>query len=292
MPGFGFAFGSLRRPRNAGGGGPAPWTPVDLGDALLDMFDFEDASTLSLTGNLINSITGKVSGLTLSQSVTASKPRYQETSSINGRPAGWADGIDDFLISPGIHAYVTGAAPLLMVALVANDEPGQDGGSRTIFSTSANSNASRRIQKAAGSAISKRPRSVTGSGSASTLLVNSNGPELGAAPRIVWAEFGASTTTLEAPDKNGEAVTASVVPAAAAGNVGIFAINATTQFWYGPINSVFLIDPLHANWSIENQIALMMWLNNRRGVQNPLYSAIDGHPLTSAVDGDFLYPIL
>ena len=40
----------------------------------------------------------------------------------------------------------------------------------------------------------------------------------------------------------------------------------SSQPWKGSINSVFVINPLHPNWTAENQARLLAYLKARGGI--------------------------
>lgn len=69
---------------------------TDLGASLLELWDAEDVSTLTLAGALVSTWTGKIIGVAPTQSFGSQKPVYSATS-FNGRPSVTFDGTDDML---------------------------------------------------------------------------------------------------------------------------------------------------------------------------------------------------
>jgi hypothetical protein len=113
----GFGFGGCNPDRL----GPS-WEPITgLGGKVKSWFDAEQLGTLSLTGSLLNSWTALVSGVVVSQSLSAAKPLYQPTG-FGGRPMVWADGTDDFLaLSP--DPWAAGATPEELWVLTDQQAP-------------------------------------------------------------------------------------------------------------------------------------------------------------------------
>lgn len=244
-----------------GGGG---WTPDDLGGALVGWIDAEDASTLSLTGNLVNSITDKRSGGVFSQTISASKPVLNATA-INGRPSIIADEVDDYLesaVTPG--AYPTGPAPLEIWSLAAPTTLAADNSERWIISYGGGANTTRRHGRGvSGGQIQARTRAGTGSG---TQFAGSSNPQyLGV--HAVRSIYGADGTLSVEIDGQGAVTQASTI-ATTTGRARLFANDATSpgNFFGGAFNSLYLINPAHANWTPENVANMWAFLKSRGGI--------------------------
>lgn len=102
------------------GGGVVPWTPIDLGSSLYDMWDAELAGTLTLSGAVVDAWNSVKNGYLTNQTLSASKPVYSATG-FNGRPGIVFDGQDDYLNFEGVGVLPTGAAPCEIWALM--DQP-------------------------------------------------------------------------------------------------------------------------------------------------------------------------
>lgn len=240
--------------------GGRAFNPDDLGGALVGWFDAEDASTLNLTGNLVNSITDKRSGLTPSQGVTASKPLF-DPAGLNGRPAISGDGMDDGLAVIATLPYPTGAAPSEIWALVS--VPSNPTELKVAFAYGSDSvNSSRRVGvNITGSA--GRAQVQTGTGSA---VIQPFGPTrtpfTGA--HVLRSVHGATESSAYDNGETNSAVAG--VPATINNRMRIFTGNGTTNFFVGAINSIYIIDPTHPNWTPENQAALLAYLKQRGGI--------------------------
>lgn len=234
------------------------WDPINtLGSALVDIFDFEDVSTLSLTGNQINSITGKKSGLALVQATSASKPLYMPTG-MNGRPCAEFDGTNDGLVSSGTYTYVTGSAPLEIWALVNQKTPNADAAIRAAFSTSGTATSARRIRRTRGNG--SRGQALVGDGSTSIGIQNSSIEFNGI--HILRVSFGSTQTVVYVNDDAGSPT--AIVPATAGGQVGIGTTLVANQPWLGSINCVLLIDPTKPEWTETNKQKLLEYLEARK----------------------------
>ena len=233
--------------------------PEDMGDALFDDFDFEDVSTLSLTGNQINSITGKKTGLVLSQNLSASKPIWLPAG-LNGRPCADFDGIDDGLVLSFTYAYVTGSAPLIVIALVDQKAPAADATIRAIFSTSGTVNSCRRLRRVQNAGVN-RASLIIGTGAASSGVLGQNTPFEGV--RIVQGNFGDTAASIAVDGVTGAAT--SIVPASTAGQLAIGTALVANQPFWGRINQILVINPLHPNWNLVNQAKLDRWIKRRGG---------------------------
>lgn len=96
------------------------FTPSDLGAALYDMWDVEDASKLTLVGAAVTAWASSKNGYSAAQAVGAARPVYSATS-FNGRPGLTFDGSDDELTYAGVGVFPVGAAACEIWMLV--DQP-------------------------------------------------------------------------------------------------------------------------------------------------------------------------
>lgn len=240
----------------------AAWSPGDLGGALVDWFDAEDATTLSLSGNLVNSITSKKLGRVASQPVTASKPIYIPDG-LNGHAVLNHDGVDDSLYYMGAAGYPVGAAASETWALVFRNS-----GPPTIleiaFSYGADSgNTSRRI--GAGPITGgSRAMGITGTGAGN---IQAGGPTALSpfvGSRVVRTIHGATETATH--DNGVVGTTLAGVPATVDERIVIGSGNRSTNMWLGAINSIYIINPAHPNWTAENQARLLAYLKARGGI--------------------------
>lgn len=251
--GYGLFLGA----RSRGGG----WTPDDLGGALIGWIDAEDASTLSLTGNLVNSIRDKRNPTIIpAQAVTAKKPIFNATG-VNGRPGMEVDGTDDILIYTGAVPYPAGAAGSEIWGLVRQDTPG--GGLGTVFcSTNGMTGAiSRRIGSISVSGV-RRVWAVAGNGSSSTAVYVNTVDFTGI--HVARGVFGPANVTAYADSSAG--VSAAVVPASGSTHCLIGGPNDFDAYFKGCINSLYLINPAHANWTPENVANMWAFLKSRGGI--------------------------
>ncbi|MGE4340848.1 MAG: hypothetical protein AB7E55_33580 [Pigmentiphaga sp.] len=233
--------------------GGRAFNPDDLGGALRGWYDAEDFSTLDLTGGLVNSITDKRNpGYALSQSNDERKPAFIASSAVNNRPALRGDGVDDFLKAEG-HPYPTGAAPVIIIALAALPLEA-DGSARTIFSFGEGSvNNDIRMRKNA----SDYPN---------TLLANTQATDTGAYLRgthIIRSESTGTHVITRIDDR--APVSVAAVGSVAATRCAMFSTPTFNgqQFLQGDVNSIFIIDPTHANWTPGNEAALYGFLTKR-----------------------------
>ncbi|WP_297105090.1 hypothetical protein [uncultured Devosia sp.] len=82
---------SLANPSTGGG-----WTPLALGDKLLEWWTADLLSSLTIVGGYVSAWRGMKNGYELTQASSPSRPAYSATG-FGGRPCLTADGIDDFL---------------------------------------------------------------------------------------------------------------------------------------------------------------------------------------------------
>jgi hypothetical protein len=123
------------------------WYPTDLGVKLRSWFDIERASTLSLSGSLISSWTGIVSGHVLSQALSGAKPAYS-AGGFGGRPVATGDGTDDYLaLSP--DPFSAGAGTEEIWLLVDQAAPLSDAIGRFFFAHGFGGSQGRRITRLA-----------------------------------------------------------------------------------------------------------------------------------------------
>ncbi len=243
-------------------GPEAAFTADELGGALAGWYDAEDAATLSLSGNLVNSIRDKRTGLVLSQTLTASKPGIG-SGVINGRPALTTDGVDDHLFYAGASTYPSGSSPSEIWALIRNDlQPLTQ--LSIAFSYGADSgNVSRRLGASTMTGGS-RAMGITGTGGSNVQAGGPTSLSPFAGARIVRSVHGADQTTTY--DNGLIGSTLSAVPATANERIAIGSGNRVTNMWVGAINSIYIINPLHPNWHIVNQAKLLMMLKERGGI--------------------------
>ncbi len=83
-----------------------PWTPLNLGSKLVEEWDGTDSSTMSLTTNVINTITGKKAGIVLTSS---GSPTFSATAR-NGKGGIVLNGSAQFLTSPASPGLPVGIA--------------------------------------------------------------------------------------------------------------------------------------------------------------------------------------
>lgn len=125
-----------------GGSGPAPWTPTDLGASLLDMWDAEEAGTLSLSGAAVTAWASVKNGYSAAQGTGAARPIYSATS-FNSRPGLTFDGSDDVLIYAA-QPFPSGATPSEIWALIDVTTAGATTGSKYAVSYGGSDNTTAR----------------------------------------------------------------------------------------------------------------------------------------------------
>lgn len=113
-------FGALSLGMGLGRTRPSPWTPAELGSAVVGWWDASDASTITLNGSNVAAWTSKAGGINASQSTAANQPGYS-TSARNSKPGVVAARATDFLTISSISAFPVGsaAATLIVVAYLA-----------------------------------------------------------------------------------------------------------------------------------------------------------------------------
>ena len=120
----------MRTVLNAGRG-PA-FTPLDLGEALHDLWDAERGGDLTLSGGAVTAWASARNGYLAVQATSAARPLWSATG-FNGRPGVSFDGIDDELTYEGVGLFPIGATPCEIWWLGSQDAPASDTGVRYAF---------------------------------------------------------------------------------------------------------------------------------------------------------------
>ena len=130
------ALGAVRQ------GGGESWSPLDLGDNLLDMWDAEAADTITLSGSAVSAWASVKNGYSAAQGTGSARPIYSATS-FNSRPGLTYDGSDDVLIYPA-QPFPTSSNPAEIWLLIDITTPGATTGSKYAFSYGGTSNSDAR----------------------------------------------------------------------------------------------------------------------------------------------------
>lgn len=141
----------------AGGG----WSPADLGASLFDMWDAEEASTVSLSGSAVTSWASVINAYAAVQGVGASRPIYSATS-FNSRPGLTFDGADDLLIYVG-QPFPSGTTPSEIWGLIDVTTPGATAGSKYVASYGGTDNNTARAMRRSSTASVNKATAVVDS---------------------------------------------------------------------------------------------------------------------------------
>ena len=142
---------------NPDGSHYAAWTPAALGASLLDMWDAEEAASLTLSGASVDAWASVNNAYSAAQAVGASKPAYSATS-FNGRPGVTFDGLDDVLVFAA-QPFPLGTSELW--ALLDVTTPGATAGSKYAFSYGGADNSSARALRRGSTASVNRATAVS-----------------------------------------------------------------------------------------------------------------------------------
>jgi len=123
--------------------GRSAFNPRDLGASLYDMWDAENAASLTLSGAEVSAWASVVNGYSAAQGTPTARPIYSATG-LNGRPVVTADGTDDELTFAGAGNFPTGATPCEIWALADQTALAVDVTTRNLVDYGPNSNTARR----------------------------------------------------------------------------------------------------------------------------------------------------
>jgi hypothetical protein len=134
--------------------GGASWSPLDLGDNLLDMWDAEAADTLTLSGSAVSAWASVKNGYSAAQGTGSARPIYSATS-FNSRPGLTYDGSDDVLIYPA-QPFPGGTTPSELWLLIDITTPGATTGSKYAFSYGGTTNSDvRALRRSSTSSVNR-----------------------------------------------------------------------------------------------------------------------------------------
>lgn len=238
----------LSAPSKGGG-----FRPADLGAALFDMWDAEDASKISLSGSAVTAWASSKNGYSASQAVGAARPVYS-ASSFNGRPGLTFDGSDDELMFGGVGTFPTGATPGETWLLCNQTALAADATARSAFSYGDIATSRRTLGRTVSGAVN-RPRMPVGS----TSLIGT-GDMSGLC--VLRGAVGATASDLSL---NGLSVAAGpIVPATASARtrLGAHAASAAGEFFQGIVSLIAVTAPL----STDQAAQMLVYLKARGGI--------------------------
>lgn len=235
------------------------WKPVDLGAALYDMWDADQAASLTLSGASVNSWQTAKNGYSAAQAISAGKPQYS-ASAFNGRGNVRFDGSDDELTLAGVGNFPTGAAPCEIWALVDQQLPTTTPGVRCIVGYGSDSgNASRRLLREVVGGVN-RAQILVGNGT-STVAVNDTNVDF-TGKHVVRAQIRATGASISVDGQ--PPVSAAVSPATGTTRTRLGATNFSTAqaFWSGDIAFVAITTEL----TTEQSAKMLAYLKSRGGI--------------------------
>lgn len=146
------------------------WSPLDLGPALLDLWDAENPASIALSGSAVASWSSLRHGYAASQAQPAARPLFAPDS-FNGRPGISFDGIDDELTFTGPNILPLGNTPGEIWLLADQQHTPAETGTRIAVAYGGATTADRRGISRLTSAGSNRASGTVGNG-ASIAAVN------------------------------------------------------------------------------------------------------------------------
>lgn len=164
------ATGVIRR------GPQQAWTPLNLGASLYDMWDAEQAGTISLSGSAVTSWLSVKNAYSAAQAVGASRPIYSATS-FNSRPGITFDASDDQLTYGGVGVFPVGAAACEIWALVDQTVAGAVAGTLRILAYGGiTNNDSRFMSRSASGGVNVLNLNVGNGGASVGLATSTSAP--------------------------------------------------------------------------------------------------------------------
>lgn len=222
-----------------------------------DVFDMEDTDFLTLNAGKITSITGKKSGLTLTQADPVKQATY-DPSYVNGRAYGVGDGANTNMAVIASTPYPVGANPSEIWALVSI--PGNPTELKIAFGYGSDSgNESRRVGVTTVTG-GGRAVMITGTGSSS---IQAPGPSSSSLGGVHLIRGVVSPTETSCTDNRVAGSPLAAVPATVNNRMRLFTGNGVTNMWLGGINSVVVVNSGHADWNIVEAAKLAMWFKGR-----------------------------
>jgi hypothetical protein len=217
----------------AGGGAATDWTPTVLGTAVKGWWDAKDASTITLSGNLVTSWASKVASITADQATGANQPSYSVTAR-NSLPGLIFNGSSHFLTISSIAGFPLGSTTGMIIvvaqtAQAAGLDVAIDYGATTV-----------RTDRAIAMNASGLPTAgISGFGATSASKWNLTGD------RIALGRFATNNTQVKLD--GGAYETALVEPITTGSTTGLIgANNAATpdSFWHGTIQEILVTTDL------------------------------------------------
>jgi hypothetical protein len=216
-------------------GGGAPFTPTDLGASLLEWWDAEDATKLTLSGSDVVTWTGKVGGLAPTQSTGASRPLYSATS-FNNRPGLTFDGVAD-------HLFISAMpfpANCEIWCLVDQTALAADATVRTVFATGGNTGgASYQVRRA----VNTINNAGANNGSATSAY---NAADF-SGRHIVRGVFSATGFSMAVDGNTAVSAVSATTLAATRTRIGANTASTASAFFQGVINTIMVTAPLTTN---------------------------------------------
>lgn len=239
-------------------GSLSAFTPVDLGASLYDMWDAENASSLTLVGSAVSAWASVKNGYSAAQSTSGSRPVYSSTS-FNGRPGLTFDGVDDCLTYAGVGNFPTGSAAGEVWALVDQTALQADIINRRLLSYGAGSGTDDRQVLRYNATGLQRINANIGTGGGT---VGANNMVPGSGRLAIRAQIGSASTLVTVngiPD-----VPVAAVPATGTVRTRIGANSSPTPavFWQGQIAFVAMTAPL----TTEQAGYMFAYLQTRGGI--------------------------
>lgn len=226
---------------------------------LVGTLDFENLSSLSLTGSSINSITDTTAAAAVfSQATGASKP-VSGASVYTGRNVGKFDGVDDQLTVTGVPAAypITGAVTWVAFAAQTAD-PAVSTGNRCVLAMGNSNATSFNLERAVSSSVN-RSTVVTASNAnlgpttpwtGPAMVVGRWGSTGNATEAALNTVFGAKTTNA-LPNNNTRA------------RIGVRSAATPTNFFQGEISCILIYSGALSQMDINN---LFLWGKARIGL--------------------------
>lgn len=265
MPGYGTdPFMYLRNrakgwPTPSIQGGGVPWTPLDLGASLYDMWDAERADSFSLSGAAVNAWASVKNGYSASQSISAAKPIYSATS-FNSRPGVTHDSADDELTFVGVGTFPVGATGSEIWSLSIQSALPADTGTRTILGYGGGSvNSSRSSRRTVVSGVNRAQSGVGIGGSQATntnLLVDLSGI------KIVRSVFSGTEQRTDADGTPNTPTAAVPATDTVRLRIGAGTNTAASNFWHGVFSLIAITAPL----TDEQAAQMLTYLKSRGGI--------------------------
>jgi len=244
--------------------GNAPVIPVNrlispltiLGADLLAWWTADDLSSMDLVGAQISAWRDKVTGKTVSQSVSSARPVYSAVG-FNGAPCLTFDGTDDVLLNAGNHGLPQATTPGEIWALV--DQQAAPGtGTVGVVTLTGITSAKRRFINRMATAGANRAEIRVGNGGSEAIIPETSADFTGR--HRLRGSFMAASAEIGIDDAR--ATGAVTLNTAGLTGVSIGATTTPSSFWLGGIRDVLYTNPL----SIDQAAALAAWLDPRRNI--------------------------